>query len=365
MIALGRDFGLRRWPSIGGAAILAVNPDFVFQALQPMSDVPATCWSLAGILCARRSRADSRYAVFAGFAFGGAALVRPTSILLLPALIVFLGFDLRRLATFCFGGLPAFAFFIVYNVAAFGAAFRTGYAEAGLVSAFTWSNFPPRFLHYSHWLSATLTIAIPLAWIACLVERNIARRDRVALGIWFLAAFVFYCFYGPYDSWTFLRFLLPAMPALILGFFLWSQFAADRIAASTPFSAAGLLAMAAAAIVVFEIRQIRTLHVRDVIAGQSQYPDGCAWATRKLPANAFLVTMQLSGSVRYYTTFPNLRWDGIDPERESLVLGAIDRSHRPVYALLFPFEETEVPKRLPGTWTKIETFEGLSLWRRS
>lgn len=365
MIALGRDLGLRRWPAIAGAAILGANPDFLFQALQPMSDIPATCWSLAGVLCARRARGDLRYAAGAGFAFGVAALVRPTSILLLPALLVFLGVDFRRLVTFGLGGLPALAFFAAYNVTAFGGPFRTGYAEAGLVSAFAWSNFPPRFLHYSHWLSATLTIAVLIGWIAFLVDRKILRRDRVGLGTWFLATFVFYCFYGPYDSWIFLRFLLPAVPALILGFLLWTQFAADRMTAITPFPPAWLLGIAALAIVAFEIRQIRNLHVRDVIADESRYPHACQVAARRIPPNAVLVSMQLSGALRYYTNFPNLRWDGVLPGQGKTVLAAIDRSGRPVYALLFPFEETEVPKRLPGTWTRIEDFRGLSLWKRA
>ena len=364
MIALGRDFGLRRWTSIGGAAILAANPDFVFQALQPMSDIPATCWSLAGIFCARRSRTDYRYAALAGFAFGVAALVRPTSILLLPALIVFLGIDFRRLATFGLGGLPALAFFAAYNVAAFGAPFRTGYGEAGLVAAFAWRNFPPRLLHYTHWLAATLTIAVLLGWIACLVDRNIARRDRAALGIWFLTTFVFYCFYGPYESWTFLRFLLPAMPSLVLGFLVWWQVAADRIAASTAFSAAGLLAMAAVAIVVFEMSQIQTSARAGRDRRRIPVSRRVRVAARQLPANA---VPRDDAAFRRSSLLHDFSEPAVgrpsSPEQEKTVLAAIARRSRPIYALLFPFEERELPKSLPGNLERgSTTFEGLSLW---
>jgi len=153
----GRDAGLSPAGAAAGAAILGLHPAFLFEASQPMSDVPATAWSLAVVLLARRSRRDARWAAAAGAAFGAAFLVRPASILLLLPVLVYLGLDRRRLAAFVGGGVAPFLLFVGFNVSAFGRPFQTGYARGGLLDALAWANFPARVRHYSHWLSATLT----------------------------------------------------------------------------------------------------------------------------------------------------------------------------------------------------------------
>ena len=149
IFALGRDLGLGAPAAAAGTAILAAHPAFLFEALQPMSDVPATAWTLAVLFCARRSRERGMWAPAAGLAFGIAFLVRPANILILLPGLVLLGLDRRRLSGFVAGGLLPFAFFVLYNRAAFGHPFATGYGEGGL-----WMEFADRKstrLNSSHW----------------------------------------------------------------------------------------------------------------------------------------------------------------------------------------------------------------------
>jgi hypothetical protein len=56
IFAHGRDLGLGLAACAAAAAILATHAAFVFEALQPMSDVPATAWALGALFSARRSR---------------------------------------------------------------------------------------------------------------------------------------------------------------------------------------------------------------------------------------------------------------------------------------------------------------------
>jgi hypothetical protein len=59
MYLLGRELGLSPALALSGSALLGFAPVFVFQAVQPMSDVVATAWALAAVFAAYRSRARS------------------------------------------------------------------------------------------------------------------------------------------------------------------------------------------------------------------------------------------------------------------------------------------------------------------
>ena len=65
---VGRELGLAPWWAAGAGLLLAASPVFVFQAIQPMSDVVATAWCLAAIYAGLRSRSDARWAAAAGLA---------------------------------------------------------------------------------------------------------------------------------------------------------------------------------------------------------------------------------------------------------------------------------------------------------
>src|SRR5205085_1283931 len=95
--ALARELGLERGYAIGAAAILAAYPTFIMQAVQVMSDVPATMWALAAIVLSLRSRRHWSAGVLAGAAFGIAVAVRPTNILLAIPIAIAMRFRIRHL----------------------------------------------------------------------------------------------------------------------------------------------------------------------------------------------------------------------------------------------------------------------------
>src|SRR5215472_6774323 len=141
---LGRDLGLSALASAAAAAVLGAWPVFLFQALQPMSDVVAMLWCLAAILFARRAQERSIRALAAGAAFGIAVLVRPTDALLLVPLAFALPLSRRCILLFAAGGVPFAALLAIYNRICYGSPLRSGYGVIGLSEAFSSSHFPLR-----------------------------------------------------------------------------------------------------------------------------------------------------------------------------------------------------------------------------
>jgi hypothetical protein len=362
-----RELGLSRALSAAGAALLAACPIFFGLAIQPMSDVLATAWVLAAVHLALRARRRENMAIAAGAALGVAVLVRPTNLLALFALAFALppgkGAKIRALA----GALPFAALLLVYNRLAFGSASSTGY---GALLDWTMSprNVLPEIRHYGYWVPALLTPLLPLAWFAVPFDRRVALRDRCLLLLWFGAFLGFYCFYQPFEDWWSVRFLLPGIPALILAALLLARDVPELLAERggltgllrwrAAIGLALLLAMAAAG-----IRYIRHFDLFSLKIGEAAYPDAARWADRSAPPGAVIVSMQMSGALKYYTGRAVARWDAVTPGRFERLRRAARERGIPLYALLWPFEEKELAAKLPGRWTPVGTWRDIGLWR--
>jgi hypothetical protein len=73
--------------------------------------------------------------------------------------------------------------------------------------------------------------------------------------------------------------------------------------------------------------------------------------------------MQMSGALKFYTTRPIVRWDGVTPMQWPEVKKHAADSGYQWYALLWPFEVEEAQKRMGGKWTKLGMLDQFSLWR--
>ncbi|MFM9091810.1 MAG: glycosyltransferase family 39 protein [Verrucomicrobiota bacterium] len=151
---LGRELGLTPALAATGAALLAVNPVFVFTSLQPLSDTVATTWVLAAAWAAVRARVHRGWALAAGAAFALAVLVRPTNLLLGPAVALLIGRDWRRLLLLAAGGLPGAAWLAGYQHALYGHALASGYGD--IFAAFGWQYGAPTARHFGAWLARLL-----------------------------------------------------------------------------------------------------------------------------------------------------------------------------------------------------------------
>ena len=183
-------------------------------------------------------------------------------------------------------------------------------------------------------------------------DRRIDRFHRALLVFWFVPFFVFYCFYGPYETWWYTRFLLPVIPALIIGFLL--------IASRFPRAVVAALIVA---IVGFAVWQDRRLGPLNVGADESMYPETIHWAEQQLPRDAIVLNQQFSGSFLYYSGRDTVRFDELDNDRFQLLRAYAGAANLRWYALLTPEEVEQVRRRFAGNWTPIGRHRGMWLMR--
>ncbi len=359
---VGRELGLSRGLAGVSAAMLAWNPVFLFVAIQPLSDVLATTWCLAAAWGVLRSRRGTGWALFAGGAAAMAVLVRPTNILIFPALLVWMP-SWRALGCFVVGGLPGAGWMAWYQNALYGSPLTSGYGDVR--SIFGWANLGPTTEHYAKWLPRFVPIVWILSAVALVRTLRTDGRTAVALSLWFGAIAVFYVFYDvTQEAWWCLRFLLPAMPALILGGALGIEVLRRRLEGrAVQVWRMGVLALAIWAAVLgwHWSGQVNALQPS---RAERPYREIATWIDEHLPPNAAIACLYASGAVHYYTRCAVLRWDMIERAEFEEFAGRVDLNAQPVYALLFREEERQAfEERLPGRWEKLHENARAGVWR--
>ena len=366
---VGLEFGLSRKLSVAAAAMLAVSPTVIFMGVQPMSDTPAMCWALASILGSLRSRKNAAWAILAGFTFGVAFLIRPTNALLLLPILFALRLSPRALLYFGLGGLPVAIVFFIYNQIAFGNPFLTGYVHYRIFDNIKLSFFTPRFTYYTYWLAVTMSPLLLLGWFGVLMTREIRWRQRGLLFTWFGVFLVFYCFYFDYEIWWYTRFLLPGLPAVIIGSLLTAQAIAERMSKSVGamnrakvswLPATALLA----ATIGSAIYHIKLFDLFNVGPNTIIHKESCLWADQIVPKQTLMISMEMSGALRFYTDRKIFRYDAIYPNQWPVLKKQITEKGYGFYALLMPHEIDLAQKNMPGKWSYLSTYKYyFSLWK--
>jgi hypothetical protein len=365
--ALGRMLGLGRLLAVLGAAIIAASPIYVFMSLQLMSDVPSLMWTTVAVLAALGSRNNPRWAIAAGMAAAIDVLLRPANLLAFIPMAVALGTSWRRWAPFLVGGLPGAVFFCAYGKAAYGSILTTGYGNNSY--DFSGRFIPGTLIHYALWLPAVLTpvaaLALGLPW-----ARKPSLTTKYLLASWILAYGAFYSFYKEtHETWWYLRFLLPAAPAIVVGGLLVVQSLASRIPrALGQVGSYGLLAVAFALVGWNSSVLNRNLFVLPTIVEIERYGATADWMRSNLPPDAVCLAMEETGALYYYTGFTFIRWDALTKDNVAKIEALIRTSGRPLYAVLFPYEiskEDVLGSVMPGHWSQVGAVADVTVWRRS
>ena len=366
---VGMELGLSRSFSITGTILLAAHPTFIYFMLQPMSDGTATFWSLVVIWTSLRARKRDQWSVFAGAAFGVAFLVRPSDVLLLIPVLFCLPLKPRTLLLFCLGGLPVAGVFFAYNAISYGHPLKTGYTTTNHQELLSLSNILVRFNHYIKWLKKLASPLIFYAWLGVVICRRVFWRDRALIISWLGVFLIFYSFYDIYNEWWYTRFLLPGIPAMILGALLTTRelltLLKQRL--SEPILVkVGWIAIIGLIIISLNssIRHIRRFEMFEVGRHELIYPESCRWADKILPNRSLIVSMQMSSTLKFYTDRLIARYDLVLPEqRQPLKSHVADKGYR-WYALLWFWEVEKAQQGLPGKWEKIGTYQDkISLWQ--
>ncbi len=202
------------------------------------------------------------------------------------------------------------------------------------------------------WLAVLLTpFVFPLAFAGAF-SKWADLRTRLALVLWFVPFFLFYCLYGPYETWWYTRFLLPAIPPLLL---LGAGFASARtahLARALPLAALGIIA-------AVQVTLILRYHLLDTGAGETHYRTTALATRERVGPEAIVLAMQHSGSLYHYTGITALRYDFMDPA----AFEKARASGKPLYALVADFEVETLRQRATGHWQPVEQLPNGTLYR--
>jgi hypothetical protein len=314
------------------AVLFAFSPLFMFLTLQPMSDVPVTAWWLLAWVLAI---SPSKWApAGAGLAVSAAVLTRPNLVplaLVLAAVVAANGPRLPRLALFAAGSIPGCLIVAAINAHLYGSPLESGYGT--LRAAYAWAWWPQNLRRYAGWLIELNSPGLLLAFLAPLVTRV---RFALAMLTFFLVLLVCYLFYIVFDTWPFLRFLLPALPLLFVLASAVVVRGLERLPVTLRSAAVFLLCVLPA----WYVAKADSIGVFDIQRAEHRYPAVGEAIGRTLPANAIVVTQVQSGSVRLYGERMTARWDFIEAARFDETMEALRRSGYEPYLLL---EDWEIP----------------------
>ena len=301
------------------AALLLTSPVFSFQLKEPMSDVPVTAWWLLAILLTSRSTPGLILA--GGLATSAAIVTRPNLVPLAAVLGMFvLLYSAKELAAPHAECVPVlrcgrsrlhrrrrrqrqalwFAVFVRLRR-------HVRVVQHRVISG-------PISRRYSRWLldmETAFILLAPVGWF--LLRRREGSDDDAGVrtggrlsnlfAVFAVVLYGCYATYLPFDNWTFLRFLLPAISLLLLLCALTVSELGERLHS---FSARFLFV---ACFVVFlawrwDVTGLKPLTPHDrrsAVIGE--------YVQDHLPPNAIVFSIFHSGSIRYYSGRSTLRWD--------------------------------------------------------
>jgi hypothetical protein len=327
-----------------GALFVSVSPIVLFQSLWPMTDVPiGALWTGAAAAALGGSR---RSAVLTGVIAACAVLVRPNLPLVPAAFVLHFLLDgptrregLIRAATFSACVAPAVVCVAFLNARWFGGPFHSGYGTAATLYSVhsVWPNLQryPVWLVRSHSILSFLFLLPLLMW-----KRMRASPSGMRLAYLLIAAIWFsYLPYFAFEEWWYLRFLLPAIPAMLILAAL-SMLALGRLAA--PQWSGVLTFLLAAALFVGELRFTRSQQMfGPLYVAEQRYVTVGLYLRQILPENGIVLAIQHSGSARFYTGRPIVRFDLVDESLAPRAQAALVAAGYHPFAV---FEDHEIPQ---------------------
>jgi hypothetical protein len=380
---IGDRLGSRRAGLIG-AWLVATSPSMLFHLVEPLTDVPvAGAWA-AAFYCllgsgsyarllrvgpgsgshARLLRvgpgSGARSALAAGALAGLAILIRPNLVALAGVMglwyVMRLGRDdgMRGRALgygvlFSLGVAPGIVAVALFNQHLYGSAFTSGYGRLGeqFVSARIW----PNLVHYLGWLVQSHTPIVLTGLVAIFVPLRLFWphvRDRwifLIAGLFVATVWGIYCAYIEFDAWWYLRFLLPSWPFMMVGVGAVALALARAGGSTVRLLVIGVVV----AVGVVEIQWTVRQGAFDTWQGERRYPSVARHVSRLTPENSVILSMQHSGSLRYYGGRMTLRYDQIERDWIDRAIAWLAARGVETYLLVEDRELPSIRERFAGT----------------
>lgn len=337
-------------PLSGAAAavLLAVSPTFLYQAVQPMSDVPVTAFWLAALVVGYRP--GTWNAAAAGLLASIAILIRPNLAPLAGIVAAAVaagdpGAWTRRAAIAICATIPAAIALAVIQDVRYGSPLASGYGSAR--DLFSAGNVGPNVSRYTRWLTATHTPAIWLCAGSVFWIRRLQPGPRAfawvccafAVAVW--AAYLPYVYFRP-EEWFYTRFLLPAIPIMLL---LGTSTVLRLLRRFLPRAAAPLTILLVVALAAAMVVNAWRVGAFELWRQEMKYPIVGRFVRDHVPASAYVLALQHSGSIRYYAGRQTVRWDVLDPAWLDRAVDAMHAAGHDTYAVLDPEEVVAFAER--------------------
>jgi hypothetical protein len=208
---------------------------------------------------------------------------------------------------------------------------------------FALAHVGPNATRYVSWLAQSQTPVVVLA----LASPFVLSRPFAWLGLaWCAATLGVYLPYLVFEDWSYVRFLLPAVPVLTV---LTLGTVAELVRRVAARRVESVLAVAAVLLVAAGARTAATQHVFELREFESVFPRSGDAIAMRLPGNALVVTSRYSGSVRYYGGRRTIVWDVLDPGSLDRVLSFARARGFVPYFLLDSGEEAAFRERFAGS----------------
>ena len=314
------------------AVLLGFTPIFLYQSIQPMSDVPVTAaWMSCFALLARRAASSD---ALAGIACAIAVLIRPN---LAPLAMVPLFLSHRRVwfaAPVAIAGL----FLAALQMFWYGSPFRSGYGSAE--ELFALSNIVPNASRYFRWTLETAPLML-FGVVGFWRLRN--NRIAQAMAAFAILVVVSYLVYAVFEEWSYIRFLLPALA--VLAIFAAAEMSTwlARLTITVRVPAIFVLLLGITAFHLSTARRLDTFKLADQLARIETVGD---YLNANVPRGAVIVSGEQSGAMRYYTERSIVRWEVATPGTFEQAVAALEQSGRPVFIVLDAWEDELFRKRL-------------------
>ena len=323
------------------AVLTATSPIVLFQVVQPMNDVLAAALWLAAMAWF----ITQPQPVACGVLIGLAILVRP-NLAPLAVVVIALPFVLthaqpvRDVTVMAIAAVPGVAVMLWLNAQLYGSAIASGYGDA--TQLFSTAHIQDNLTHFGRALLQTQYLVPLLGVLAPVMFAGDKRRLSAVLLIAAGVVIGIYLVYQPFPEWWYLRFLIPALVLLLI---LTSAVAVEL---ATRARMGGVIPIVAVVIAILGTRAAGDRQAFELQRLEGRYRDTAALITDRLPANAVLITVWQSGSVRFHAGREAVLWDSLDPAwLDRAIAWLTERGLQP-YFLFERREEPEFRARFRG-----------------
>jgi hypothetical protein len=351
------------------AWLVATSPAVLYMLMWPMTDIPTAAIAALMIWCLCRPPTTGAAAA-AGIAAAAGLLVRPNFSLIAAAAWAWLLIDaLRsdrtrpgwaRLIAFTVAAVPGEIAVMAVSARWYGSPLASGYGSLGGLLAL--DRVTANLEHYVRWLVETSPLGVAGLVALALPARKLwttteSRRAWLLLFLTTAAAWSVYLLYGEFQDWWYLRFLLPAWPAMFVAAALvvdriWARSIAGRLIAIAVLIATGIHGLATA----------RERWVFNLGHTERRYAAVARIVDEHTEPDAVILTSQHAGTIRYYARRETLRFDFLDPAWLDRAVAWLAAEGRHPYVLVEDWEQPLLEARFPESELATLSFPPVLTW---